>query len=73
MNIRFYDNSFDVVVSAPDGGVNLRSGPGTKYDVLYSMILNGTHLTGFGCFYQNMIWKVFSNCAYYYIMFYYTN
>ena len=32
------------VVNAPDGGVNLRSGPGTEYEILVNMIPNGTEM-----------------------------
>ena len=35
---------FSVKVSASDGGVNLRSGPGTNYDIVEAMIPNGTEL-----------------------------
>ena len=38
------DVLFEIKVSASDGGVNLRSGPGTNYDILISMIPNGTEL-----------------------------
>ena len=39
-----YPADYDVVVSAPDGGVNLREGLGTEYNILYHMIPNGTVL-----------------------------
>ena len=39
-----YDVSYDVVVSAPDGGVNLRGGVGTSYEILYHMIPNNVTL-----------------------------
>lgn len=32
------------VVNAPDGGVNLRSGPGTEYEILVNMIPDGTEM-----------------------------
>lgn len=35
---------YAVEVTAPDGGVNQRSGPGVEYEVLQSMIPNGTVL-----------------------------
>lgn len=35
---------YSVVVNAPDGGVNLRFGPSTDYDIRISMIPNGTLL-----------------------------
>ena len=39
-------NSYDVEVTAPDGGVNMRCGAGVEYDkVLPDMIPNGTVLT----------------------------
>jgi uncharacterized protein YraI len=38
---------FSVKVSASDGGVNLRSGPGTDYDIVEEMIPNGTQLEVF--------------------------
>lgn len=37
---------FIVTVAAPDGGVNLRSGPGTDYDILVKMIPNGKEMDG---------------------------
>ena len=40
-----YSVDYDVTVSAPDGGVNLRYGAGVKYDkILEGMIPNGTVL-----------------------------
>ena len=40
-----YDVDYDVVVTAPDGGVNLRMGPGAEYDKAQeNMIKNGTEL-----------------------------
>ncbi len=36
--------NYNVEVSAPDGGVNLRFGPGTEYDIRVSMIPNTTVL-----------------------------
>lgn len=39
-----YPADYDVIVTAPDGGVNLRAGAGTEYDILYSMIPNNTIL-----------------------------
>lgn len=41
------DSLFSVIVTATDGGVNLRSGPSKDYDVLVSMIPNDTHLDVF--------------------------
>ena len=34
-----YPADYDVIVTAPDGGVNLRSGPGTEYDKLLSNMI----------------------------------
>lgn len=42
------DSIFAVTVAAPDGGVNLRSGPGVEYDILVEMIPNGTYMDVFG-------------------------
>ena len=39
-----YPADYDVVVSAPDGGVNLRGGVGTSYEILYHMIPNNVTL-----------------------------
>lgn len=42
----YFSNSYDVMVTAVDGGVNMRSGAGTEYDkVLSDMIPNSTILT----------------------------
>ena len=40
-----YSVNYDVTVSAPDGGVNIRCGPGTEYEkIMNGMIPNGTVL-----------------------------
>ena len=45
-DIPTHGNSYDVEVTAPDGGVNMRCGAGVEYDkVLPDMIPNGTVLT----------------------------
>lgn len=38
------ETDYEVEVTAPDGGVNLRFGPGTEYEILVEMIPNGTFL-----------------------------
>lgn len=37
-------SDFWVVVAAPDGGVNVRAGTGTEYEIIYEMLPNGTDL-----------------------------
>ena len=47
---RYYESNpsdaylYNVTVAAPDGGVNMRSNAGAEYELLYSMIPNGTVL-----------------------------
>lgn len=45
-NQELYKNYFNVKVVAQDGGVNLRKGPGTEYEIIYEMVPTGSVMNG---------------------------